>query len=147
MFSKKSRQARILEIIEQQEVRSQAHLCELLRRSGGGVTQPTLSRDVRELGLVKVRGRYREPQGLRSAPAEDHLRRSFRQLVLESRISGNILMVRTSPGNAQTIGVALDAARWPEILGTVAGDDTVFALLRNTRLGPKVRRRIEELVA
>jgi transcriptional regulator of arginine metabolism len=147
MISRKNRQARILEIIELQEVGSQARLAELLRKAGSTVTQPTLSRDIRDLGLVKVRGRYRQADGLRSAPAEDNLRRSLKQLVIDSKISGNILMVKTSPGNAQTLGVVIDAARWPEILGTVAGDDTVFALLKSPRSGPMVKRRIEGLMA
>ena len=56
-------------------------------------------------------------------------------------------MIKTAPGNAHSLGAVLDAARWPEILGTVAGDDTVFALLRNARAGRKVLRRIEELMA
>jgi len=56
-------------------------------------------------------------------------------------------LVRTAPGNAHSLGVVLDAARWPEVLGTVAGDDTVFVLLRNPRAGKKVLRRIEELMA
>lgn len=147
MISKKARQAKILQILKRQDVRSQERLAALLRRSGVEVTQSTLSRDIQDLGLVKARGRYQEADGLWSEPAQDNLRRSFQDLVLESGVSGNILMVKTSPGNAQTLGVVLDAARWPEILGTVAGDDTVFALLRSARMGSKVKRRIEGLMA
>ncbi len=115
----------------------------LYERAGIRVTQSTLSRDIHELGLVKVRGIYHEASDSTSAPQDGTVRRSFQQLVVEAHVSGNILMVRTAPGDAHSLGVRLDAADWPEILGTVAGDDTVFALLRNSRLGKKVLKRIE----
>ena len=73
------------------------------------------------------------------------LRRAFAQYVVQTGVSENILMIRTSPGNAHSMAVVLDATQWPEVLGTVAGDDTVFVLLRNSRLGKKVLGRIEEL--
>jgi transcriptional regulator of arginine metabolism len=146
MVSKQSRLARILEIVKRNPVGSQERLASLLREAGIRVTQSTLSRDIRELGLVKVRGRY---QAVQSAvpPAGESIRRSLQQLVVHSGVSGNILMVRTGPGNAHSLGAVLDAVQWPEVLGTVAGDDTVFVLLRSTREGKKVLRRIQEYSA
>ncbi|NLT67547.1 MAG: arginine repressor [Acidobacteria bacterium] len=147
MITKKARHGRILELTSKREVRSQEELASLLQREGIDVTQSTLSRDIRELGLVKVRGCYRVSGELNSVPAGDNLRRAFEQYVLKTGVSGNMLMIRTTPGNAHSIGVVLDAVQWPEVLGTVAGDDTVFVLLRNGHSGRKVMARIRELSA
>jgi transcriptional regulator of arginine metabolism len=145
MVSKKARQGRILEIIRKRTVRSQEALSSLLKKEDIDVTQSTLSRDIRELGLVKVRGSYQVPGVLHSTPSDEALRRAFLQYVIRTGVSGNIVMLKTSPGNAHSIGVVLDAAEWPEILGTVAGDDTVFVLLRSNQCGRKVLGRIREL--
>jgi transcriptional regulator of arginine metabolism len=134
-----------LEIARKRSVRSQGELSFLLRQEGVNVTQSTLSRDIRELGLVKARGCYQASGELHSALPDEMLRRAFEQFVVRTGVSGNIVMIRTSPGNAHSIGVVLDAAQWPEILGTVAGDDTVFVLLRNGHFGKKVLGRIREL--
>jgi transcriptional regulator of arginine metabolism len=146
MISKRARQGRILEIVRRNRVGSQEELSVLLKREGAEVTQSTLSRDIRELGLVKIRGSYQISGEINSAPPpENAVRRALEQYVIHSGVSGNIVMLKTSPGNAHSIGVVLDAAQWPEVLGTVAGDDTVFVLLRHSRLGRKVLERIREL--
>ena len=144
LISKKSRHQKILSVVGNHPVSSQEELSSLLAQDGIVVTQSTLSRDIRELGLVKVRGFYKASAGENLAPPVEMLRRSFQQLVVRSGVSGNILMVKTSPGNAHSLGVVLDSAQWPEVLGTVAGDDTVFVLLRSTRLGKRLLKRIEE---
>ena len=144
MISKKQRQARILETIGKRTVRSQEELSSLLAKEGVEATQATVSRDIRELGLIKVRGCYQAPGEIQVGPSAGNLRRAFEQFVVRTGISGNMLMIKTSPGNAHSIGVVLDAAQWPEVLGTVAGDDTVFVLLRNSRLGKKVLEKIRE---
>ncbi len=147
MISKKARQGRILETARKKLVRSQEELLSFLRRDGISVTQSTLSRDIRELGLVKVRGCYQVSGELHAALPDELLRRAFGQYVVRTGVSGNIVMIKTSPGNAHSIGVVLDAAEWPEVLGTVAGDDTVFVLLRNGHFGKKVLGRIREFSA
>jgi transcriptional regulator of arginine metabolism len=144
MAVKKARQGRIAEIIRKQSVHSQEELADLLERDGMEATQATLSRDIRELGLVKGREGYQVSEDPSPAPPDGLLRRAFKQYVIRTGISGNILMIRTSPGNAHSIAVVLDGAQWTEILGTVAGDDTVFVLLRNARLGSKVLGKIRE---
>jgi transcriptional regulator of arginine metabolism len=144
MISKKARQAVILETIQKQVVRSQEELSTLLAKSGVDATQSTLSRDIRELCLVKVRGSYQAPGEVQAGPSTDNLRRAFENYVIRTGVSGNIIMVKTSPGNAHSIGAVLDAAQWPEVLGTVAGDDTVFVLLRNRQSGRKVLEKIRE---
>jgi transcriptional regulator of arginine metabolism len=146
MLTKKARQGRILEIIRKRLIRSQEELSSFLKRESVEATQSTLSRDIRELGLVKVRGSYQAPEELHSSPPLDLLRRAFEQFVIRTGVSGNIVMIKTSPGNAHSVGVVVDAAQWPEVLGTVAGDDTVFVLVRKGSLGRKVIGRIRGLL-
>ena len=147
MASKKVRQDRILRIVRKCTVPSQEELSSVLRGEGIEVTQSTLSRDIRELGLVKARGLYQPADESKSAPQAGSLRRAFEQFVIRTGLSGNMLMVRTSPGNAHSVGVVIDAAQWPEVLGTVAGDDTIFVLLRRGHMGKRVLKRIRELSA
>jgi transcriptional regulator of arginine metabolism len=144
MISKKARQARVLEMIGKRTIRSQEELSAFLAKEGVDATQATLSRDIRELGLIKVRGNYQAPGEIQAGPSTDNLRRAFEQFVIRTGISGNIVMIKTSPGNAHSIGAVLDAAQWPEVMGTVAGDDTVFVLLRNSHSGKNVLGRIRE---
>ena len=145
MMSKKARQGRILEITRKRLVRSQEELSVLLKREGAEVTQSTLSRDIRELGLVKVRGSYQVSGEVHSSPPDQVLRRALGQFVVRTGVSGNMAMIKTAPGNAHSVAAVLDAAQWPEVLGTVAGDDTVFVLLRNHNLGRRVLGRIRGL--
>ena len=144
MVTKKARQERLLEIVRKQTVRNQEELAAHLEREGMEATQATLSRDIRELGLVKGRDGYQVSEDPPPAPPDDLLWRAFKQYVVRTGVSGNMLMIRTSPGNAHSIAVVLDAAQWPEVLGTVAGDDTVFVLLRSARLGKKMLGKIRE---
>jgi transcriptional regulator of arginine metabolism len=144
MIPKKARQGRILGIARKRPVRSQEELSSLLKQEGIGVTQATLSRDIRELGLVKVRGSYQLPGDVASIPSNDAVRRAFEQFVIQTGLSGNIVIIKTAPGNAHSVGVVLDAAQWPEVMGTIAGDDTIFVLLRNGHLGKRVMDRIRE---
>ncbi len=143
MLSKRVRQGKILDFVKERPISSQEEMLDLLASTGIRVTQATLSRDIRELGLVKARGVYRRPAEWNQPADQGVLRRTVKQFVLQSALSGNILMIRTAPGNAHAVGVVLDSAGLPEVLGTVAGDDTVFALLRSPRLGKKMLRRIE----
>jgi transcriptional regulator of arginine metabolism len=144
MITKRARQGRILEIVRKRSVQSQEALSTLLKTENIPVTQATLSRDIRELGLIKVRGRYQEPGEAIPGAAEGQLRRALAQYVLSTGISGNIVVIKTSPGNAHSIGVVLDSAQWSEVLGTVAGDDTIFVLARDSRSSVKVLERIRE---
>ena len=142
MLTKKARQGRILEIVRKHSVRSQEELSSILRNENVPVTQSTLSRDIGELGLVKVRGRYQSPGDALPAAHNNHLRRTMEQYVLSAGVSGNIVVIKTSPGNAHSVGVVLDAAQWPEVMGTIAGDDTIFVLAQSSRIGKKVLERI-----
>jgi transcriptional regulator of arginine metabolism len=139
--SKAARHARILALIRNRSVHSQAELGDLLAGEGLATTQATLSRDLEELGAVKVRGTdgsgaaYIVPEDgmgpLRAAEqTPDRLRRLLRELLTGADSSGNLVVLRTPPGAAQFLASALDRSGLPEIVGTIAGDDTVMVVVR-----------------
>ena len=148
MISKKARQSRILDVVRKNRVESQESLVAFLGKDGIEATQTTLSRDIRELGLVKVRGKYQVPTDTVAAvePPASILRRTFAQFALHADVSGNIVAIRTSPGNAHSVCVAVDAAGWSEILGTIAGDDTIFLLARGTAAARQLLKKIREFM-
>jgi transcriptional regulator of arginine metabolism len=140
--SKAARHARIVALIRAQPVRSQGELGELLAAEGLHTTQATLSRDLEELGAVKVRGTdgsapaYVVPEeGLgphRTAEqAPERLRRLLRELLISADASGNLVLLRTPPGAAQFLASAFDRSGLPEVMGTIAGDDTVVVVVRD----------------
>jgi transcriptional regulator of arginine metabolism len=129
--TKSARHARIAEVIRSSTVGSQAELAKRLRFDGVYVTQATLSRDLEELHAVKVRGTYVIPPEndppLR--PAEEppaRLIRLLRELLTGADASGNLVILRTPPGAAQFLASAVDRAGLPDVLGTIAGDDTIL---------------------
>jgi transcriptional regulator of arginine metabolism len=139
--SKTARHAVIVGIIRSQPVRSQAELGELLELEGFRTTQATLSRDLEELGAAKVRGTdgssavYVIPEDgagpLRSAEqAPDRLRRLLRELLITAESSGNLVLLRTPPGAAQFLASAFDRSGLPDVMGTIAGDDTLVVVVR-----------------
>jgi transcriptional regulator of arginine metabolism len=134
-LGKTQRQHRIARMLEAHAVTSQGQLVELLEADDVRATQATVSRDLEELGAVKVRvpgGElvYAIPELAheRVAP-EDHLRRVLSDWVAEVASSGNLVVLRTPPGSAHVVGSALDRSGLPEIIGTVAGDDTVLIIV------------------
>lgn len=145
MISKKARQARILEIIRGHSVESQERLSALLRDDGLEVAQATISRDIGELGLVKVRGSYQAASVSPAASSSAALKSVFTQFVTRTDTAGGIIVIRTLSGNAHSVCVALDAAGWPEVVGTIAGDDTIFVLTRDNGECGKLLKRIREL--
>lgn len=147
---KQLRHRAIRDLVDQRSIRTQQELAEALRDRGFRTTQATISRDVAELGLVKAtRGgtqAYALPPRLLEAEAsgEVRLRRLLRELPAELRESGLILVVRTLPGSAHAIAAAIDRARWPEVAGSVAGDDTVFIATADRPALKRVRQRLEQ---
>jgi transcriptional regulator of arginine metabolism len=133
-LSKHQRQYRIAEYLEHEVIASQSAIVELLAADGIEATQATVSRDLDEMGAVKGRlpgGRVAyivpaQPQD-QIAPAE-HLRRVCREWVAAIDSSANVVVVRTPPGSAHMVGSAIDRAGWTDVLGTVAGDDTVMVI-------------------
>lgn len=143
-MAKRDRQDAILEIVRQERIGSQEQLRESLRKRGTDVTQATLSRDIRDLRLVKVPGAdgqayYTLPEEWENTPPLEKL---LPTLYISSEGSGNLLVVKTMTGGAQAVGLAIDWEEWPEILGTIAGDDTVLLILRDAG---KVGRICERL--
>lgn len=145
---KQLRQRSIRDLVDQRLIRTQQELAAALRERGFRTTQATISRDVAELGLVKVtRGgtpAYALPPRLVEAETsgEDRLRRLLRDLPAEIGESGLILVVRTLPGSAHAIAAALDRARWPEVAGSIAGDDTVFIAVTDRAALKRARQRL-----
>jgi transcriptional regulator of arginine metabolism len=150
-LSKNQRQHRIGQIIEQQAVTSQAQLVDLLGAGGVVATQATVSRDLEEMGAVKVRAAAGESvYALPELPKDrvapgDHLRRVLGEWVVEVACSANVVVVRTPPGSAHVVASALDRAGLPDIIGTVAGDDTIMVVAAERVGGAKLARRLSAL--
>lgn len=134
MSAKTQRQHRIARLLETEEVSSQAQLVELLAADGVTATQATVPRDLEELGAIKVRARggtavYAVPELPKDQVApEEHLRRVLGDWVVEVASSQNLVVLRTPPGSAHVVASALDRSSLPEVLGTVAGDDTLVVI-------------------
>ncbi len=152
---KPRRQHAILEIVAAQPIATQEELVAALKRRGLEVTQATVSRDIAELGLLRVPRNghvvYALPDQAEAAPAGDsaeaRLRRLLREVPLRVRRGQGLAVLLTTPGSAQPICVALDACRWPEAVGTVAGEDTIFVALTKPPDYATFRRRILALGA
>jgi transcriptional regulator of arginine metabolism len=150
-LARPQRQHRVARILESQAVTSQTQVVDLLAAEGVVVTQATVSRDLEELGAVKARMPggdlvYVIPEQAKDRPApEEHLRRVLGEWVVEVSHSGNLVVVRTPPGSAHVVGSAIDRAGLPEILGTVAGDDTLLVVATERAGGALVARRLSDL--
>jgi transcriptional regulator of arginine metabolism len=143
---KQRRQRTMLDLIGASPIGSQEELAELLRARGYEVTQATVSRDIAELGLVKVDGVYhRPPTDELKAVDPNELR--IRESVLRADPAGDALVVlRTPPGEANRVAVAIDRLAWPSIVGTLAGDDTIF-IATSDRVGQKkLLARVRRLI-
>jgi transcriptional regulator of arginine metabolism len=145
--SKLDRQKEILDVIQKNRVTSQEALRELLNERGIEVTQATLSRDMRELRLVKAPGA--DGIGFYSSPEEwDHtpsLASLLPTLFHSADGVDHLLVVRTMKGGAQTVAAGIDWEEWPEVLGTLAGDDTILIILRDAAKLDDVRERLERM--
>ena len=146
-MAKPERHAAVRAIVREQRVNSQEHLRELLAERGFEVTQATLSRDIRELRLVKVPDAEGAARYTLPPESWDHtppLARLLPTLFTAAEGTGNLLIVRTLAGGAQAVAEALDWEEWPEVLGTLAGDDTILLILRDANQLTVVQRRLEE---
>lgn len=145
MGKKKNRQDAIRKLVREKEIRTQTQLVKELQKLVFNVTQATVSRDVNQLGLEKV---VSESGKSVYILAEDrHLRRMCEDLVLWARESENLVVVKTTPGGASSVAQAVDAARWEEVIGTIAGDDTFLIVAVTARDAKKVAQRIIQLAA
>lgn len=145
-LDRKKRQLKILEMVATRPIRTQDELAEALGNEGWEVTQSSVSRDISQLGLIKVDGIYTRPTAARSQDIADPNERRIAESVLTLDPAGDALLVlHTPPGEAQRVGSALDLLAWPEIVGTIAGDDTIFVALVNASAQRTIQRRIEAL--
>jgi transcriptional regulator of arginine metabolism len=148
---KTQRQHRIAKLLEGHAVTSQSQLVELLEADGIRATQATVSRDLEELGAVKVRvpgGElvYAIPELPKDQIApEDHLRRVMSEWVVDVEPSANLVVLRTPPGSAHVVASALDRAGLPDVLGTVAGDDTMIVVVAEKAGGAAVASHLAGL--
>lgn len=145
-MDKQRRKTAILDIIRTHRIGSQEALRGLLKERGIDVTQATLSRDMAELRLVKVMGpdggsHYSLPEREQAPPLDDLLSTLF----VSAEASGNLVVLKTMTGGAQAVGLAIDRSEWPEVIGTLAGDDTVLIVVGDARSSSKVRSKILEL--
>ncbi len=150
-LARAARQHRIVQILEKTAVSSQQQLVELLAETGVEATQATVSRDLEEIGAVKVRAAggdsvYAVPDLPKDRVApEEHLRRVLGDWVVEVSSSANLVVVRTPPGSAHVVASALDRAGLPGILGTVAGDDTIIVVAMEDVGGEGLAERLSTL--
>ena len=142
------RQVAILDIIEKQEIETQEELASALNARGIRVTQATVSRDIKELRLLKVltpSGKYKYATG---DQADNNLTDRFIRMLAESLLSvssaNNLIVVKTLSGSANVAAEALDSMHWPEVLGTLAGDNTVLLIIRSNEETITVTSRIRE---
>jgi len=147
---KYNRHAKILEIIENYDIETQDELVAKLKEHGMDVTQATVSRDIKELRLVKVtnaegKARYKAMSN-DSNVISDRLLTILREGHVSIDYANNILVIKTLPGMAQAVASAIDSLGWPEIVGTIAGDDTIMIVTRAERIAEEMQERITSLL-
>ena len=147
---KGKRQTLIREIVESQNIQTQEELAEALRQHGMVVTQATVSRDIKELHLLKV---LAEDGGYRYATMEkgeqganDRLIRMLADSVVDMAYANNLIVIHTLPGSAHVAGEAVDSLKWPEILGTIAGDNTILVIVRSNDDVDDIIRRFRSVI-
>lgn len=148
---KRFRQGQILKLVAGQPVSNQDDLRRQLIHVGMRVTQATLSRDLRELKLVKTAQGYRALSAAAAATVDDSaplptLARALREFLLDIRPAQNMLVLKTPPGGAQPIAAAVDSQRWKEVAGTLAGDDTILIVTTSSKARAAIQKRMEEML-
>lgn len=147
---KSKRQMIIKDIIENDVVETQGDLADKLKEHGLNVTQATVSRDIKEMGLIKVptgdgRYRYAVPQDSVTEYNFGRLQRLFKEVVTYFDYAENMIVVKTLPGNANAVAIFLDNMRLNEVLGTIAGDDTILIILRDKAKAPEMIERFYQM--
>ena len=147
---KAKRQAMIREIVESQSIQTQEELADALRQHGMVVTQATVSRDIKELHLLKV---LAEDGGYRYATMDkseqgtnDRLIHMLADSVLDMQYANNLIVIHTLAGSAHVAGEAVDSLKWPEVLGTIAGDNTILVVVRSNEEVDAVLRRFRGII-
>ncbi len=144
---RRQRHLKILELIATRSLRTQEEVAEALSAEGWPVTQSSVSRDIAALRLVKVNGAYRRPVVV-ARPSDDPDQRRIAEALIGVEAAGEALVVlRTPPGEASRVGAALDRLSWPGVIGTLAGDDTIFVAVRDAVAQRAVLRELRKVAA
>ena len=140
----------LVEIVENQSIQTQEELADALREHGMVVTQATVSRDIKEMHLLKVlseEGGYRYATMDKSEQGmNERLIRMLSDSVVDMSSANNLIVIHTLPGSAHVAGEAVDSLRWPEVLGTIAGDNTILVIVRSNEDVDAVLRRFRGIV-
>jgi transcriptional regulator of arginine metabolism len=144
-MNKAYRQSQILKLIRQHPVHTQQDLADALHALKISTTQVTLSRDIHELGLVKTPHGYAQVSA-EPAAARPDVETLARELLLDVRVAQNLLVLRTPPANANALAAALDRAEWPEVTGTIAGDDTILVVAPDKKTADSLHARFLKLL-
>lgn len=142
-MTKTYRQGQILKLIRAKKVFTQEELAQELKNVGIAATQVTLSRDLRDLRLVKTREGYQEMAPEETGPGFTTLAGEFLNDVLRAQ---NLIVLKTSPGHANSVAVALDHEEWPEIVGTIAGDDTILVITPDNPTAEAIQEKLLALL-
>lgn len=147
---KAARHAMILELIEQFDIETQDELAEHLRQHSYAVTQATVSRDIKELRLIKAlsdTGTYKYATVDKAETGlQERFIRIFSQCVISINAAGNLIVIKTITGSASAAAEAADSMKWKEIVGTIAGDNTIFIAVKDSRLVPDVIKRLQSMM-
>jgi transcriptional regulator of arginine metabolism len=143
-MNKSFRQGQILNVIRNKEVYTQDELARELSQVGIQTTQVTLSRDIRELGLVKTAEGYRQLQAETGGP---DLAAVANEYLLDIRVAQNLVVLRTSPGNANSLAIAVDREQLEEVVGTIAGDDTILVITTDNQTAATFKQRMLEMIS
>jgi transcriptional regulator of arginine metabolism len=138
-MTKTYRQGQILKLIRGKRINTQEEIAHELAKQGIAATQVTLSRDIRDLRLVKTREGYQEMAAEETGPEFALLAAEF---LLDVLIAQNLVILKTSPGHANSVAVSLDAERWPGVVGTIAGDDTILVIAPDSATAEAVQERL-----
>lgn len=138
-MTKTYRQGQILKLIRAKRVSTQEEIAQELAKQGIAATQVTLSRDIRDLRLVKTREGYQEMAAEETGPEFALLAAEF---LLDVLIAQNLVILKTSPGHANSVAVSLDGERWPGVVGTIAGDDTILVIAPDSATAEAVQEKL-----
>ena len=145
-MSKRLRQSELQKLIREKTLHTQDELAAELARKGITATQVTLSRDLRQLAIVKTPEGYRRRDAVaQAAPSPDHLARVLHEFLRQTNVAQNLVVLKTNPGSANAVALALDTAGLPEIVGTVAGDDTILVATPDPAAARRLARELAEL--
>lgn len=137
-MNKTYRQGQILRLIKASRIHTQEQLAQELANSGIAATQVTLSRDIRELGLVKAPEGYRQVE----APAGPGVEVMAAEFLWDASAAQNLLVLKTAPGHANSLAISLDQEDWPEVVGTIAGDDTILVVCPDNATATGLQARL-----